>query len=459
MLVVSDNQLDVVVALYAVPAAGAVLVPANTRHTPAEIAALAATVRPSLLLGSPDQLDRLDTLATTTWSIGGPHPSAQVDLTATLDAVEGGDQPPAPGVQRPSDTAWIIHTSGSTGRPKGVLLTHASLLAAVTTTAIARPLRDDDTYLFPFPLFHVAAYNVLHAHLRRRPVVLQERFDAAGALDAIARGGVTVCSLAPTMVAMLLDHPDRAPGDLDGLRQISYGASAMPLELLRRVLSELPHCGLAQGYGMTELSGNAVFLGPDDHRRALDDAPHLLAAAGRPGPLVGLRIIDDAGADVTASGAAGEILVRGDQVCAGYLDDPAGTAAAFEDGDIAGGWLRTGDVGRIDDGYLYVVDRKKDIVITGGENVASREVEDLLGEHPDVRAAAVIGLPDARWGELVVAAVVLTDGATLAADELVGWSAGRMAGFKRPRRVEILDELPLNASGKVDKTELRRRFA
>ncbi len=162
---------------------------------------------------------------------------------------------------------------------------------------------------------------------------------------------------------------------------------------------------------------------------------------------------------MTASGAAGEILVRGDQVCAGYLDDPAGTAAAFEDGDIGGGWLRTGDVGRIDDGYLYVVDRKKDIVITGGENVASREVEDLLGEHPDVRAVAVIGLPDARWGELVVAAVVLTDGATLAADELVGWSAGRMAGFKRPRRVEILDELPLNASGKVDKTELRRRFA
>lgn len=467
VLVVSDNHLDVVTAMYAVPAAAAVLVPANTRHTPTEIARLAATVGPALVLASPEQLDRLDALAPATWSIGGAHPDASLDLTAALDDAEAAAvRAPRAGPTVPAtdttadDTAWVIHTSGSTGRPKGVSLTHASLLAAVLSAAIARPLADDDVYLFPFPLFHVAAYNVLHAHLRRRPVVLQARFDAAAAFEAIGRHGVTTCSLAPTMLAMLLDHPERRPGALDGLRQVSYGASAMPLELLQRMLRELPACGLAQGYGMTELSGNAVFLGPDDHRRAASDAPQLLAAAGRPGPLARLRIVDDDGVDVTRTGSAGEILVSGDQVCAGYLDDPAATVAAFERDASGARWLRTGDVGRVDgDGVLYLVDRKKDIVITGGENVASREVEDVLSTHPAVGSAAVIGVADPRWGELVCAVVAARPDATVDADELIAWTEGRMAGFKRPRRVELLDALPLNASGKIDKTELRRRFA
>ena len=332
------------------------------------------------------------------------------------------------------------------------MLTHRSLVAAVTNTAIARPFSDDDVYLFPFPLFHVAAYNVLHAHLRRRPVVLVPRFDAAAVLGLIAGEGVTCCSLAPTMLAMLLDHPERTPTSLEGLRQISYGASAMPLDLLRRVLAELPGCGLAQGYGMTELSGNAVFLTPEDHRRAADREPRLLSAAGRPGPLVGLRIVDDDDDDVVV-GEPGEILVRGDQVCAGYWQDPAATEASR-----IGPWLRTGDIGRLVDGVLHVVDRKKDLIITGGENVASREVEDLLSTHPAVGQVAVIGLPDDRWGETVCAVVVPAAGTgSVDADELIRWTDGRMAGFKRPRRVVVVDQLPLNASGKVDKALVRAR--
>jgi acyl-CoA synthetase (AMP-forming)/AMP-acid ligase II len=461
VVLVADNHLDVVSAMYAVPRAGAVLTFANTRHTPAEIDSLIDAVTPALVVASPPQLDRLGahldrrrgTLQVL--SIGGAHPGAADDLTALADdavASVAGPPPagPPPVAIAEADCAWLIHTSGTTGRPKGVMLTHASLAAGVLNSAIARPLAADDVYLFPFPLFHVAAYNVLHAHLRRRPVVLVPRFDAAAVLDLVAAEGVTCCSLAPTMVAMLLDHPDRTTSSLSGLRQISYGASAMPLDLLRRVLDELPHCGLAQGYGMTELSGNAVFLTPDDHRRAATDEPGLLAAAGRPGPLVGLRIVDEQDHDVD-DGAPGEILVRGDQVCAGYWDDPEATASAR-----LGPWLRTGDVGRLVDGVLYVVDRKKDLIITGGENVSSREVEDLVGQHPGVGHVAVVGVPDERWGETICAVVVpAAGGPELDVDELVRWTDGRIAGFKRPRRVVVVDELPLNASGKVDKGLVR----
>jgi len=471
VVIVSDNHLDVVTAMYAVPRAGAILTFANTRHTPAEINELIDATVPSMLLASPEQLDRLGPVLNdngslaTVLSIGGAHPVAEDDLTELADNSIGNTSEPAglpTGLAEAHGTgeqqrvpeldacAWLIHTSGTTGRPKGVMLTHRSLVAGVTNTAISRPFSEDDVYLFPFPLFHVAAYNVLHAHLRRRPVVLVPRFDAATVLGLIRSEQVTCCSLAPTMLAMLLDHPERTPTSLEGLRQISYGASAMPLDLLRRVLSELPDCGLAQGYGMTELSGNAVFLTPDDHRRAADQAPHLLSAAGRPGPLVGLRIVDDHDADVEA-GDAGEILVRGDQVCAGYWQDPAATEASR-----LGPWLRTGDIGRLVDGVLHVVDRKKDLIITGGENVASREVEDLLSTHPAVGQVAVVGLPDTRWGETVCAAIVPADVIErFDPDELIRWTDGRLAGFKRPRRVVVVDQLPLNASGKVDKALVR----
>lgn len=458
VVIVSDNHLDVVTALYAVPLAGAVLAFSNTRHTVGEVLALVDGVAPALVLADADQLHRLAApLAERGIEVvsigptnGGPSDAAPADLAGLIAAVGATD-----GVDRGAaadDCAWLIHTSGTTGRPKGVMLTHRSLLAAVTNTAIARPLADDDVYLFPFPLFHVAAYNVLHAHLRRRPVVLMRRFDAAAMLELARAESVTSCSLAPTMLAMLLDAPERRSDDLTGLRQISYGASSMPLDLLLRVSRELPHCGLAQGYGMTELSGNAVFLTPEDHRRAATDAPELLAAAGRPGPLVSLRIVDEQDREV-APGEPGEILVSGDQVAPGYWNDPAATEAAR-----LGPWLRTGDVGRLVEGVLYIVDRKKDLIISGGENVSSREVEDLVGTHPSVGQVAVVGLADQRWGELVCAVVTAAPGRSVDPEELIEWTRGRLAGFKRPRRVVVVDELPTNASGKVDKAVVRTRL-
>ena len=456
--VVADNRPEYVAALYAVPRAGAILVMGNTRHTPAELAGTLRSSRASAVLATADQLVRLAAAAhdlpdVRAWYCIDDVPDGAPPGSAPLaDLLEGPVRAAHDAAER--DTAWLIHTSGTTGRPKGAMLTHRSLEAAVLNTTMARPVAADDVYLFPFPLFHVAAYNVVHHHLRRRPVVLLPRFDAVDVMRAIEAEGVTSISLAPTMISMLLDHPDRHRHDLSGPRQIGYGAAAMPLDLHRRTLAELPHGGLAQGYGMTELSGNAVFLGPDEHRRAAGDEPELLAAAGRPAPLVELRIVDDEDRDV-AAGEPGEILVRGDQVCAGYWDDPEASAAARLEG-----WFRTGDVGRIDDrGRLYVVDRKKDLIITGGENVASREVEDVVSEHPAVAAVAAVGLPDERWGERVCVAVVWRDGAGVSHEELIAWTEGRLAGFKRPRLVVTLDALPTNASGKVEKRTVREIVA
>ncbi len=470
VVIISDNCPVMLIALYAVPAGGAVATLGNTRHSVPELVAMIQATEPTVILASSEQLDRLATELPNCQSVrhvvcmNGTHATASAQAAAELglspaseaeiNSTRSGAAAKLQAVKTtdldPASAAWLIHTSGTTGRAKGALLSHRGLLAAIQNTALARPVSADDVYLFPFPLFHVAAYNVLHVHLRRRPVVLLPRFEAGEVLRLIENHRVTTCSLAPTMLSMLLNHPERDSTDLSSLRQISYGASAMPLDLLRRVLRELPDCGLAQGYGMTELSGNAVFLDPESHRRAADTHPHLLAAAGRPGPLVALRIADDDGNELP-QGEPGEVLVRGDQLCEGYFRSPAATADSRR-----GPWFKTGDIGRIDeDGYLYIVDRKKDLIISGGENIASREVEDLLSTHPLVAQVAVIGLPDDHWGEVVCAVVVPRAEAQIATEDLISWTRDKIAGFKRPRVVVVVDELPVNASGKIDKVVLR----
>lgn len=460
--VLSENSIDFVVAAYALPSAGNPAVFVNTRLSVDEAALALAESQPQAILCSPELLERGTAIADGLGAADAPPAVLNLASWLTDPPTESLAEPQTDtaGEQtRPTgptegDVAWLIHTSGSTGVPKTVMLTHAGLRNAVLNTALGRPMSDDDTYLFCFPLFHVAAYNVLHAHLRGLPVVLLRKFVADEVIEAVVDHGANAMSLAPTMVAMLLDHPRTA--ELHGrLRSISYGAASMSPTLLRRAHDAWGSV-FAQGYGMTEASGNAVFLSPEDHRRALSDHPGLLEAAGRPGPLIQVSIRDDGGNPATTN-TEGEIWLRGPQLAAGYLGRPDLTEVTFVDG-----WLRTGDIGRIDtEGYLFVVDRLKDIVITGGENVASREVEDILGAHPLVRAVAVIGTPDDRWGEAICAVIEARDDcdATNLATDLIEWSRDRLSGFKRPRRVELIDRLPTNASGKIDKPALRRRFA
>ncbi len=466
--ILAENSADYVTWLYAIPQAGMSALLLNVRDHPRSWAAIVARSGCSLVAGDAALLERF-----------APDAPAGVELLP-FDAVDGfGD--PATDLTAITDTdpAWIVPTSGTTGTPKLALLTHASLLAAAKGCGEARPVASDDVYLLAFPLCHVAAYNVLVQHLYGRTVVLTRRFDPVRTAALIERHRVTVASLAPTMIAALLDAlaPRAAspPGgfgarsareaeaasargdgpalhDVSSLRLLAYGSAPIAEPLLRRAMTALG-CGFSQGYGMTELSGNCAYLNADDHARGLDE-PELLRTAGRPTSMVELRIVDDDGQPLPA-GAVGEIAVRGPQVMAGYLGDADATGAAIVDG-----WLRTGDLGRVDTrGYLTVVDRKKDVIVSGGENVASREVEAVLHADPTVGDAAVVGSPDERWGERVTAVVVAAPGATVDPDALVARCRAELAGFKVPRLVFVVDELPRNATGKVDKPEIRRRLA
>ncbi len=427
--------------IYACAASGRILVPLNTRLAPAEWLYQLGEAGVGLLFVDGELAQGLRS------DPGCPPDLALVDLQSGCDAwLEEGPAASLPALL-PEVPAWILFTSGSTGRPKGAVLSHRSLLAGLESAALARPVVPGDRYLYPFPLFHVAAHNVLLQHQYGAAVVLLRSFTAEETLHACRELGVTTMSLAPTMLAMLLDHPTFSPADLAGVRTIGYGASAMPETLLRRLLAGTG-VGLCQSYGMTELAGSAAFLTVEDHQLAAAGRPELLQSVGRPLATVALKVVDDAG-KACCPGDAGEILVRAPQCMQGYWRQPEATAAALVDG-----WLHTGDIGRFDEeGYLYIVDRKKDMIISGGENVASREVEEVLRRHPAVRDCAVIGLPDPHWGEQVCAVLVLAAEASDA--ELAAHCRSLLAGYKTPKTWRRLQALPLNAAGKVDKPALR----
>lgn len=455
--VLAENRVEYVELYYAVPLAGRVLVPLNHRLHPEEWRNTLAASGARVLFGERAFLSRIQARTD-----AGVNDEADARTDARVDRVDGwgepvaavehviafDDEPPAPDgspaftapPRTSDDLAWLIGTSGTTGSPKLAMLSDANLIAAVDATLPARPVGDDDVLLTPFPLCHVAGYSVLVLHRRARPIVLQRSFDPVGLTRLVREHHVTMLSLAPTMIAMLLDHPDVHDGDLASIHALGYGASPIPGPILRRVI-ERWNWDCSQGFGMTELGGNALFLGPEEHRRAAAGDQRLLVAAGRPSPGVEVKLGDE-----------DELLVRAPQVMRGYWNDADATETALADG-----WLHTGDVARIDDdGIVSIIDRKKDVIVSGGENVASREVEEVLHAHPTVADVAVIGVPDERWGERVCAVVVVRE--PVAAEVLIAHCRAHLAGFKSPRRVEFVDTLPRNASGKLLKHQLRAKF-
>lgn len=439
------NCPEFVELMYAAPAAGQVLVPLNARLAPAELAWQLRFAGVTMLFGDPALLAPLRAHA------DFPQGVRTVSLAEEYaDWRDSGASAALPATAA-ADPVWILFTSGSTGRPKGAVLSHASFMAGLRSASIARPVASGDRYYYPFPLFHVAAHNVLLQHLYGAAVVLARVFDAADTLTACRELGVTTMSLAPTMIAMLLDHPDFTPADLRAVRSIGYGASAMPLSLLQRLLAQTG-VDLCQSYGMTELSGSVSFLTAEDHRQAARDRPDLLSSVGRPLPTANIKLIDDAGAHCPV-GERGEILVQAQQCMLGYWNDADATAAALADG-----WLHTGDIGRFDEaGYLFIVDRKKDMIISGGENIASREIEEVLRRHPLVADCAVIGVPHPQWGECACAVLVLRG--ELNDRDASNHCRAFLAGYKTPKRWIRVDALPLNAAGKTDKPLLRRLYA
>lgn len=427
--VVADNSTAYARLYYGVPRAGRILVLINQRLRPAEQYAQLATTAPTVVIGDRAHLAALTDLHSQVPSVRRVLATDATELTAHSD--------PAPdGYPAADDPAWVLFTSGSTGTPKGVVHSHRSILAAVDGSVAGRAVPPGGVYLLPFPMCHIAGYNVLVQHAVAATVVLAAQFRADAFADAVAEYGVTSCSLAPTMLHALLTHLRETGATLPTLRSIAYGSAAIPTDLLRTALDRLD-VDFHQGYGMTETGGNVTFLGPQDHRRGLTDRPEVLSSAGFPHPRVEVRINAD-----------GEIAVRGAQVALRYWPEQAAV-----DPD---GWLPTGDIGRVDaEGRLYVVDRRKDVVVTGGENVSSREVEDVLTDHPDVAMAAVVGVPDEYWGEAVCAVVVAAPGARPTAALLVEHVRARLTAFKRPRHVLFVDALPQTTNGKVDKNQVR----
>ncbi|WP_439577074.1 AMP-binding protein [Elioraea sp.] len=349
------------------------------------------------------------------------------------------------------DLAALIYTGGTTGRPKGVMLSHRNLVVSALSLAHAQREEQGDVVLFAFPLFHVAGFvGMLKSTLTCATCLFLPRFDALAFLETVAREHVTRVGMAPTMLRMVLEHPDFGSFDLSSLTALTYGASPIPESVVETAIARLPHVGLMQGYGQTESASGFTLLPPRNHVLA---GPHAgrLRSAGYANAASEVAILDPRGRPLPA-GEVGEICVRGDHVMLGYWNRPDETAAA-----LAGGWLHTGDLGCLDqDGFVFIVDRLKDMVVTGGENVFTAEVESALSRHPAVAECAVIGVPDARWGERVHAVVRLRDGAAADAAALIAHCAGLIARYKCPKSVEFRnDPLPLSAVGKVLKTLLR----
>ena len=453
--VLSTNRIEFMECYFGIPGAAMIMTPLNIRQGARDLGHIVADAEPAVVIVEPAFLGLLDALRAQLPDgvrivVLDDAPQGCLGYEELLAAAPDG---PRPEPSTPDAPAWLMYTSGTTGRSKGAVMSHRSVLASVTNTMCAFDFGRDDTSLFMFPMFHIAGYALLGYMLRGNPIVLMRGFEVGAYLANVARYRITQHAIAPTMLAMVLEDPRVDDHDTSSLRQIAYGASAMPPEIIRAAMARWPHVGFGTGFGMTELCGNVVYLSRDEHLHALEREPSVLASCGRPMPLAQVRIIDDAGRDVP-EGATGELAVRGDQVFSGYWRNEAATRESFVDG-----WFRTGDIGRRDaQGRFYVVDRKKDMIITGGENVYSREVEDLLYEHPAVAEAAVVGERDPKWGEKVVALVRLRSGASADADALDAFCRKRIGGYKRPRRYIFVDELPKSAAGKILKAELRRRL-
>jgi len=470
----APNSAEWVLAALGVQGAGGAVVPINTRFKGAEAAhvlhtsgarmlitvdTFLGTDYPALLADQDlPQLERTVVLPasprlndmsphvpqivqTGGWGafVGEGERVGEDEARARIDAVSAGD------------VADIIFTSGTTGRPKGVLVTHGQNLRCFGVYTDAIGLVAGDRSLIVNPFFHAFGYKAgwLSCLIRGATMVPVPVFDPDLVATRIEAERVTFLPGPPTLLQSILDFADKGTHDLTSLRLTVTGAAAIPVELIRR----LRHKGLFDivltAYGLTECCGLVSVSQPDD-------APEVIAEwSGRVIPDVELKAVDTDGNE-TKRGEQGELLVRGFNVTQGYIGDTAATEAAID----SHGWLHTGDIGVInDDGYVKITDRRKDMFIVGGFNAYPAEIENLMLAHPDISRVAVVGAPDPQMGEVGVAFVVAKEGESLAPDEVIAWARAHMANYKAPRRVELLDELPVNAAGKVDKVALRARVA
>jgi fatty-acyl-CoA synthase len=429
--------------------AGLVHVPVNYNLVGGELSYIVTDARSTALFADPALMGAVDAIKGDLGDIehlgtlrDGADPLADVLAWAltgevpSLDAIHVGDD----------DLVQLLYTSGTTAAPKGAMMTHRAFVHEYVSCVVALDMDAADVPLHPLPLYHSAQ---MHAFLMPYLMLgatnhVVEKPDPADMLERIERDGVTSLFAPPTVWIAIGEHEGFGTRDLSSLRKAYYGASIMPVPVLQRLRGALPQVGFYNAFGQSEIAPLATVLRPEEH----DERPD---SAGRPVLFVEIKVVDDEGDDVTAGGT-GEVLYRSPQLCTGYWDKPDATEEAF-----AGGWFHSGDLVRIDEeGFIFVVDRVKDVINTGGVLVASREVEEALYTHPAVAEVAVIGTPHERWIEAITAVVVTREPAT--EEELLAHARDHLAGFKLPKAVHFVDELPKNPSGKLLKRELRERF-
>lgn len=447
----SDRYLEYMMA---VPWAGAVLNPCNIRWSVAENRYALEDSGTQVLLvddafaGAAQELRGHSAVLRELIYIGEGSTPQGMHAYETLLAQSA---PVPDAVRRGSDLAGIFYTGGTTGFPKGVMLSHNNMVSSGLQARAEQLVTPGGRYLHVAPMFHLADIGVAQAHwLEGNTHVILPMFQPEQVLATIERERVTDTLLVPTMIQMLVDHPAmRAPRDLGSLRQIIYGASPISEAVLERAFEVLPGVGFVQAYGMTELSPLAT-INPAFNHSPQGRALGKLRSAGRACYCCEVRVVDAEGQEVPR-GSVGEVVVRGPGVMLGYWNKPEATEQA-----IRQGWMHTGDGATMDaDGYLFIVDRMKDMIISGGENVYSVEVENALAQHPAVAACAVIGIPSEQWGEAVHAVVVPKPGQHPTAEALIAHCKALIAGYKCPRSIELRDALPLSGAGKVLKTKLR----
>lgn len=454
----APNRWEWIVAALAVSRAGGVLVPVNTRFKGPEAAYVLKAARVRMLfvangfldtdyvaaldgLDVPDLVEIID-------MAGGGFDAFLADGEAAIHQPEIDRRSAAVGND---DINVIMFTSGTTGLPKGVQVRGSAIIRAFDPCITGLGLEQGDPYLLVNPYFHAFGYNcgIIMGLVKGAANVPVDIFDATEVLELIQRERIAVFPGPPALFQSLLNHPELESYDLSSLRGCMTGAATIPVEMVLAMRERLGFETVITAYGMTETSGLAAFCRPED-------PPEIIAGtSGRAGPGIELRVVDDDGVDV-AIGAEGELWVRGYQVTPGYLDDPEKTAETI----TPDGWLKTGDIAVMDaDGYIDITDRKKDMFIMGGFNAYPAEIERMMIEHPEIGLVAVIGIPDERMGEVGAAFVIPAPGSSPTEADVIAWCREQMANYKVPRFIRFVDELPMTASGKVQKPELRENAA
>ncbi|MFH1058903.1 MAG: long-chain-fatty-acid--CoA ligase [Pseudomonadota bacterium] len=458
--VLTENCQQFLELYFAAAKTGGIFCPFNNLLTERETGDLLNYASPRFLFYSPANAAKVAALAPKVeglqacFALQGPAGEGAQSYEALLEAASA-EEPNC--AVRPDDVMSIYFTSGTTGQPKGALRSHHHLVTTSTTGVIENKIGYDERVLVVTPMYHVSFEdNIGRCFLMpNTTVIYPAHFDPAGVLDMMAAERITCCLLVPTMINALVHNPLINETDLSSLRRIFYVGAPMPVELLKKSMKTFGRfgCGFCQQYGATETGPLSTILPPEDH--VVDGPPEKvkrLASAGRPVLDYEVRVINR-GKDAVP-GEDGEIVLRSEAMMQGYWRMPEATAERIRDG-----WLYTGDIGHLDnDGYLYIVDRKNDLIISGGKNIYPREVEEVLYQHPAVLEATVVGVPDEYWGEAVKAVIVLHAGAESSEEDIIAFCAQNLASYKKPKTVEFWDNLPKSAAGKLLKRKVRERY-